>query len=82
MFSVHFFCCLQYQVLDEENAVVQRGKGNEKATGAINKPRAVLGDISSNRLALATLMKADDNDFKKPSVSGRGGLRKTQEAEK
>lgn len=76
-------------VLDEENIVVPRGKNivqlNEKMNGGAGlKPRAVLGDISSNRLALTNIFKADANehDFKKPSGSGRPVAKKiTQETE-
>jgi hypothetical protein len=69
---------------------VPRGKNivqaNEKVNGGGGlKPRSVLGDISSNRLALANISKAEANehDFKKPSGSGRPvSKRTTHESEK
>ena len=83
------FFALYYKVLDEENMAVPRGKNIvqpiEKVNGGASlKPRAVLGDISSNRLALANIFKteANEQDFKKPSGSGRPLTKKsTQETE-
>lgn len=60
---------------DGENATYLRGKTNlstnGKLVGVVSKPRAVLGDICSNRSALTNVVsKSDssDNDFKKPQL--------------
>jgi len=89
LLCVSIFFALYFKVLDEENMAVPRGKNIVQPIDRINggaslKPRAVLGDISSNRLALANIFKteANEHDFKKPSGSGRPLSKKsTQEIE-